>query len=72
MKPVIEELYKKTIGKDWAYDFDPAIAEKFAELIVSECVQVCVDRGKMHDGLYSSWAVDCSQRIEKHFGVTQL
>ena len=43
--------------------------EKFAELIVGECVQVCADRGTHHDGLYSAWADDCSKRIGKHFGV---
>ena len=46
-----------------------AIDEKFAELIVRECVQVCADRGTHHDGLYSAWADDCSKRIGKHFGV---
>ena len=48
--------------------FDTRI-EKFAELIVRECVQVCADRGAHHDGLYSAWADDCSKRIGKHFGV---
>ena len=46
-------------------------AEKFAELIVRECVQVCADRGAHHDGLYSAWADDCSKRIGKHFGVEE-
>ena len=45
--------------------------EKFAELIVRECVQVCADRGAHHDGLYSAWADDCSKRIGKHFGVEE-
>ena len=45
--------------------------EKFAELIVRECVQVCADRGAHHDGLYSAWADDCSKRIGKHFGVSE-
>ena len=45
--------------------------EKFAELIVGECVQVCADRGTHHDGLYSAWADDCSKRIGKHFGVEE-
>ena len=45
--------------------------EKFAELIVRECVQVCADRGSHHDGLYSAWADDCSKRIGKHFGVEE-
>ena len=48
-----------------------AIDEKFAELIVRECVQVCADRGAHHDGLYSAWADDCSKRIGKHFGVEE-
>ena len=49
----------------------PNNMEKFAELIVRECVQVCADRGKHHDGLYSAWADDCSKRIGKHFGVEE-
>jgi hypothetical protein len=34
----IKELYKLTIGRDWAYDFDTEYAEKFAELII---IDVC-------------------------------
>ncbi len=45
--------------------------EKFAELIVRECAQVCADRGTHHDGLYSAWASDCSERIGKQFGVEE-
>lgn len=45
--------------------------EKYAELIIKECIQVCADRGTHHDGLYSAWAVDCSERIEKHFAVEE-
>ena len=45
--------------------------EKFAELLIRECVQVCADRGAHHDGLYSAWADDCSKRIGKHFGVEE-
>ena len=51
------------------YNIPNEFIEKFAELIVRECVKVCADRGTHHDGLYSAWAVDCSKRIEKHFGV---
>ena len=58
---------------DWQHEDVQAIKmarfEKFAELIVGECVQVCADRGAHHDGLYSAWADDCSKRIGKHFGV---
>ena len=49
----------------------PSDLEKFAELIVRECAKVCADRGKHHDGLYSAWANDCSERIGKHFGVEE-
>ena len=59
--------------KDW-HDIGPvqkATLELFAELIVRECAEVCADRGKMHDGLYSAWADDCSKRIGKHFGVEE-
>ena len=51
--------------------YDTAQLKNFAELIVRECVQVCADRGAHHDGLYSAWADDCSERIEKHFGVEE-
>ena len=57
--PDMADLYKGA-------DFELA---KFAELIVRECIEVCADRGKQHDGLYSAWAVDCSERIGKRFGV---
>jgi len=45
--------------------------KNFAELMIRECVKVCADRGKHHDGLYSAWASDCSERIGKHFGVEE-
>jgi len=35
MNERIKELYKQAAGKDWAYDFDPAFAEIFAELLIS-------------------------------------
>ena len=53
-------------GEGWIFD-----KEKFAVLVVQECVKVCADRGKHHDGLYSAWANDCSERIGKHFGVEE-
>jgi hypothetical protein len=54
--------------QEWYID---SFEQKFAELIVRECVQVCADRGAHHDGLYSAWADDCSKRIGKHFGVEE-
>ncbi len=68
MNERIKELLTQS-GLQPYYDAQQGQIEKFAELIVRECVKVCADRGTHHDGLYSAWAVDCSKRIEKHFGV---
>ena len=65
MNERIRELAEQVYGSAHYDDF------KFAELIVQECVKVCADRGKHHDGLYSAWASDCSERIGKHFGVEE-
>ena len=43
MNKRIKELYQQVVGKDWAYDFDPQVAEKFAELIVQECADRVAD-----------------------------
>ena len=74
MNERIRELIKQatTIEEHkWGVSYDNFDKEKFAELIVRECVQVCADRGTHHDGLYSAWADDCSKRIGKHFGVEE-
>ena len=74
MNERIRELIKQatTIEEHgWGASYDNFDKEKFAELIVKECVQVCADRGTHHDGLYSAWADDCSKRIGKHFGVEE-
>jgi hypothetical protein len=74
MNERIRELAFKAANGMLSFDEDgfrlsETEAMRFAELIVQECVKVCADRGTHHDGLYSAWAVDCSKRIEKHFGV---
>jgi hypothetical protein len=43
----IKELYIKTIqtkypNKIWAYDFDEDYAEIFANLIINECIELCL------------------------------
>ena len=58
-------------GLTWEGKIKQTRDTKFAELIVQECAQVCADRVAHHDGLYSAWASDCSERIEKHFGVEE-
>ena len=50
-------------------------AEKFAELIVRECVEICLERHdswKFDDESNSnSGPRDCAQMIEEHFGVEE-
>jgi hypothetical protein len=72
-KELIQKLFSKSCWDEQAeVDIEDFISvEKFAELIVRECIQVCADRGAHHDGLYSAWADDCSKRIGKHFGVEE-
>lgn len=60
--------HKQSLG---VYQFYTDELEKFAKLIVKECIQVCADRDVHHDGLYSVWADDCATRIGKHFGVEE-
>jgi hypothetical protein len=76
MNEKIKELRQQAtiiVGAESGFAFDREVLDeqKFAELIVKECIQVCADRGTHHDGLYSAWAVDCSERIGKHFGVEE-
>ena len=67
MNERIKELYKEATGKDWAYDFDPQVAEKFAELIVRECIEQVITgpNGPAH------YAVEAALRLKKHFGVEE-
>jgi hypothetical protein len=56
---------------DHIHYYNPAFAEKFAELIVRECVEVCLDRHdtwRWGDGRSDSGPRDCAQSIKKHFG----
>jgi len=72
IKQLLGQAYDEAVPETWTTLSSEQLGrvyEKFAELIVQECVKVCADRGTHHDGLYSAWAVDCSKRIEKHFGV---
>jgi hypothetical protein len=54
-----KELYKEATGKEWAYDFDPMIAEKFADLIRADQkkidAKICADdeSGRDSGGFYA-------------------
>ena len=72
MNERIKELYVEATGKDWAYDFDPEVAEKFAELIVQECVNVVEGGSFLHDQAPTAiFAKECSAAIKRHFGVEE-
>ena len=81
MNERIQKLYVETTGKDWVYDFDPDYAEKFAELIVRECVQTLIDNTPERytnesaeedwDKGYDRARRDCVQHIKEHFGVDE-
>ena len=70
MNERIEKLYDQVTGKDWAYDFDPDMAERFAELIIRECAAVA---GKfVHDNKYKEGGISefwLKDGIKEHFGV---
>jgi hypothetical protein len=77
MNKRIEEL-AKAAGLSIRGHYDesgstPAEIKKFAELIVQECADVCLDRhhtwrwGNEPDSL--SGPRDCAQSIKEHFGV---
>jgi hypothetical protein len=76
----IKEIYKQATGKDWGYDFDPILAERFAELIVQECLSLCkdaglddelADRGELsgYDSGFHDGTALCRLEIKKHFGI---
>ena len=64
MNPRIKELYREATGKDWAYDFDPQVAENFAQLIVRECIRLC-------DQVDLVGADDCIDNIKQHFEIEE-
>ena len=48
-------------------EYDKQVIEKFAELIVLECLDQCYNRG-MNDELYEG-QLKAASYIEQHFGV---
>lgn len=60
-KFIAEETIDRKISKNAELD---AFAEKFAELIVRECVHAVQNRGGMCGALASNW-------IKEHFGVEE-
>jgi len=76
MNERIKELAEQTShiwhasGAPQIYEFTPEKLEKFAELIVRECADVCFRIDDEYDGeeVGATWCVD---GILKHFGVEE-
>jgi hypothetical protein len=64
MNERIKELYDKVVGDD-KLNLDSYLAEKFAQLIVRECVELFPERHYY----YSGPAV--KRNIKNHFGVKE-
>ena len=50
---------------------DPEVLEKFAELIVRECVAICQDTDGEDNIDARSGRQDCAVEIREHFGVEE-
>lgn len=63
-----KEYAKKSSGHDREYFF----RQKFAELIVRECVQVVDNMANPEDSERYFWAMqNASEKIKQHFGVRE-
>ena len=75
MNERIKELAEQ-LGYDWNWttqvDFGPKQMEKFAQLIVQECVGVVEGGRFLHDQAPTAlFAKECSSAIKRHFGVEE-
>ena len=75
MNERIKELIKQatTIEEHkWGVSYDNFDKEKFAELIVRECVGVVEGGHFLHDQAPTAlFAKECSGAIKRHFGVAE-
>ena len=52
--------------EDWQYQWDRDYDQKFAELIINECIEQCWSVSELE---HQSAVVECVTRIKKHFGI---
>lgn len=60
------------IERDTSLDYLDTYNQKFAELIVRECAEVCYDHSESAGGVDTAFGYgykDCGNDIKKHFGV---
>jgi hypothetical protein len=69
------KLLAEQAGYDWQWDtqidFGHKEMEKFAELIVRECVAICQDIDGEDNIDARSGRQDCAVEIKEHFGVEE-
>jgi hypothetical protein len=63
IKKLADEARIKPMGGSWVYRLSDEFEEKFAELIVRECIDIADE----YDGVGSTIV----SRIKKHFGVEE-
>ena len=66
IKELAEQARKKPLGNSWTYRHSGEFEQKFADLIVKECVEIC-ERGTVTQTTSGGAAM----MIKKHFGVTE-
>jgi hypothetical protein len=66
-----ELWWKARIGYN-EQNCDPEVLEKFAELIVQECLQLCINVHNDADRPFSvPGSLHCMEEIREHFGVEE-
>jgi hypothetical protein len=67
IKELLEQAAKTTQGDSW--EEQTKFMEKFAELIVEECIAQCWAVSELESNGYV--VSECSKKIRKHFGVEE-
>jgi hypothetical protein len=73
IKQLAAEAKIKPMGSSWTSRFGAEFEEKFAELIVRECADICMEMSAKCAGLDGDGALakDCAYWIKKDFGVEE-
>jgi len=74
---MMNERIKEIEKQCWSHRVDGALVdgqlhfdtEKFAELIVQECIAICQDIDGEEDAMARCGRQDCVAEIKEHFGV---
>ena len=76
IKQLLGQAYDEAVPETWttlSSEQQGRVYEKFAELIVRECVEVCGSvaavRAGYHDADGRDTADSCGDQIKEHFGV---